>query len=89
MDPSGAFSRSSSNVSLSSLVRSGSGRGGANGGSRRMFSRILRGVITFIFAIGTPISLHPPISPFTSSLLESPHFLPSFLLLSVDLGLRV
>ncbi|PNT75317.1 hypothetical protein BRADI_1g30190v3 [Brachypodium distachyon] len=51
MDPSGAFSRSSSNVSLSSLVRSGSGRGGANGGSRRMFSRILRGVITFIFAI--------------------------------------
>jgi hypothetical protein len=57
MDPSGAFSRSSSNVSLASLVRSGSGgsgrgRGGAVG-SRRMMQRVLRGVITFIFAIGT------------------------------------
>ncbi|VAI81387.1 unnamed protein product [Triticum turgidum subsp. durum] len=57
MDPSGAFARSSSNVSLASLVRSGSGgsgssrgRGGA-GGSRRMVRRVLRGVITFIFAI--------------------------------------
>ncbi|KAE8790727.1 TOM1-like protein 2 [Hordeum vulgare] len=55
MDPSGASASSSSNVSLASLVRSGSsgsshGRGGADG-SRRMMRRVLRGVITFIFAI--------------------------------------
>jgi hypothetical protein len=58
MDPTGAFSRSSSNVSLASLVRSGSGRGrGGAVGSRRMMQRVLRGVITFIFAIG----LFPPL----------------------------
>ncbi|KAE8774387.1 TOM1-like protein 2 [Hordeum vulgare] len=58
MDPSDAFTRSSSNVSLALLVRSGNdgssgssrGRGGA-GGSRRMMRRVLHGVITFIFAI--------------------------------------
>ena len=58
MDPSGAFARSSSNVSLASLVRSGSGGSSGSsgssrgrGGSRRMVRRVLRGVITFIFAI--------------------------------------
>ncbi|KAE8820852.1 cysteine synthase [Hordeum vulgare] len=62
MDPSGAFVWSSSNVSLASLVKSGSscGQGGA-GGSQRMMHRVLRGVITFIFAIGTNGFLRPPL----------------------------
>lgn len=61
MDPSGAFlqqapssfPRSSSNVSLSSLARSGSGGGRGRGGTRgrKMMRRVCRGVITFIFAI--------------------------------------
>ncbi|KAL6873931.1 hypothetical protein ACP4OV_014013 [Aristida adscensionis] len=66
MDPSGAFlqqgafPRSSSNVSLSSLGRSGSGGSGRGRGAgagaggtrgRRMMRRVCRGVITFIFAI--------------------------------------
>jgi hypothetical protein len=69
MDPSAAFQqqhqqpqRSSSNVSLSSLVRTGSGGGGARGRGgatrgRRMVRRVCRGVITFIFAIGTAHAL--------------------------------
>ncbi|XP_044434760.1 uncharacterized protein [Triticum aestivum] len=65
MDPSGAFVRSSRNVLLASLVRSGTGgisgsgssrgRGGA-GGSQTMVRRVLHGVITFIFAIASSSS---------------------------------
>lgn len=66
MDPSGgaflpplqqgssSFPRSSSNASL---ARSGSGGGGVGAGrgtrGRKMMRRVCRGVITFIFAIGT------------------------------------
>ncbi|CAN6192643.1 unnamed protein product [Urochloa humidicola] len=53
MTSSFSFPRSSSNVSLSSLARSGSGAGRGRGATRgrKMVRRVCRGVITFIFAI--------------------------------------
>ena len=74
-----SFPRSSSNVSLSSLARSasggsaGRGRGATRG--RRMVRRVCRGVITFIFAIGTTLS-YSTCSPlfFSYSLLHSSNF---------------
>lgn len=63
MDPSGgaflpqlqagssSFPRSSSNTSLARTGSAGRGRGGTRG--RKMMRRVCRGVITFIFAIGT------------------------------------
>ena len=77
-----SFPRSSSNVSLSSLARSasggsaGRGRGATRG--RRMVRRVCRGVITFIFAIGTLLLRRPRLSYlltlFFSSLLRSSNF---------------
>lgn len=53
---SSSFPRSSSNASLARSGSGGSGAGRGRGGGtrgRKMMRRVCRGVITFIFAIGT------------------------------------